>query len=1086
MFACTLNKSNNENSGSGGTIGDDIDINSIITNTIITNSLEAINISAETINVININGVSYDQIGGQKLVNYFDYYFIDKPWPPVYINGGHYYPPTQNRDGYYILGIYDSSSGVYNNTKKQIELRWQLPTQTTAGMNFASPPRRLNGDGVTLDVGQYSSNGFDNTMYNKLPYIETLKVAVRYTISNEPLTSSDWEPWVTFLPDMLSNPDTLALGSNLNLFPEVKGINFQSVLGVQPVLGSYIDEEKIYLNIGNKDSIIQSGANKKFQFRIHLENSNTSSEASWNYLYIPGNNDTSGIDFGNFHAAYPPFSINIVLNNYKLLNINGLGGEYSESPVEQGLDTPFSALDTAGLAVNYGFILTVNNEGWTTISNNSVQFEKPPSTYQNIDLGIAYESNDTSFHSWNINNNQWVQNTENASSNSNTIVFPGYTYAIIEYYMKMTTGITTKTYFTGSYPVTITVNAPTRSQVTNGTSGNYYNYLPETTIQSGSLVKIQGNDATYISVYTNASIQKNVHFFHTNSSYKIEFAEIKYLRNSKTDNENISLSTNLNTTGDFGTKLIDQSLCRFKLSCGDSNVNAIELSSEFSKGFTGNDQQQFKTNDYFEFIQSESKDAVNDSHGLIDTYRLRGWYLGVDISGIKIKNINLATYPDICNNGFDAWPIKLEQVFSGSNGHSEQISIYHLYIAERPNTDISLENYSQQVQTNPIIPTTANFFGLIRPIQNIVYHINGNLNNINKNWKRNLNMELLFNLMYNNNGTDYVSIYKDNIIIDETTQKTGSKSINNLTLTIPINKLQNDYKFSRSTSNTPQFKIRYTFDNNPTQDPISFITEHDIEDFKIERLWWDYTWDDTTNGTLPATSSLWSVTGSNNTSLTFMKSGNGHFPDYYHSTNNFTSVYDHTQAIEDNVLMWCKDSFKTPSTTSDNPYIDYSNYYNNTYNYSDNNIKNGGTQINELTNTSEFNLLSNINDTSGTYKWIVLKSIKSSNASQKVIVKVFNINLQLTTGTEYLLYVLEDDTTISPDRKWKSAQHKYFEKGEATNNSENAGVNLDIETDAAHLQLWSNSTDTTIYYRIGLKNTSVNNIKYITLQYVDI
>ena len=120
-------------------------------------------------------------------------------------------------------------------------------------------------------------------------------------------------------------------------------------------------------------------------------------------------------------------------------------------------------------------------------------------------------------------------------------------------------------------------------------------------------------------------------------------------------------------------------------------------------GYTGNDVATNEVNSYFEFDQSESKDAITSSPiTLIQTFRLRGWYLGVNVSNLLIKDIQLSNYPDICNNNFNRWDISFVQYFS-NNTFAGGVK-YELPIAKKPLTDITLNGFSE-THGNPTINT---------------------------------------------------------------------------------------------------------------------------------------------------------------------------------------------------------------------------------------------------------------------------------------------------------------------------------------------------------------------------------------------
>ena len=129
--------------------------------------------------------------------------------------------------------------------------------------------------------------------------------------------------------------------------------------------------------------------------------------------------------------------------------------------------------------------------------------------------------------------------------------------------------------------------------------------------------------------------------------------------------------------------------------------------------FTGADSSINPFNAFFALSISESKDATqypSPPATTVEAYRLRGWYLGVDVSNIMIKDIKLTNYPDISNNSYNDWDITLTQDFAGSQ--SSQTLTYALKIGKVPINPVSISNFAT-VQQTPAL--TADFFGISRP-----------------------------------------------------------------------------------------------------------------------------------------------------------------------------------------------------------------------------------------------------------------------------------------------------------------------------------------------------------------------------------
>ena len=143
-------------------------------------------------------------------------------------------------------------------------------------------------------------------------------------------------------------------------------------------------------------------------------------------------------------------------------------------------------------------------------------------------------------------------------------------------------------------------------------------------------------------------------------------------------------------------------------------------------------------------------------------------------------------------------------------------------------------------------------------------------------------------------------------------------------------------KYSRASTNTTnqQFYISGKYQNNITwgtaASPINGRpNDRDIIAFVFEtspsaQLWWDFTCEfrDSTSSNTPV----------------FNKSGgNAQFPSAPQTAGtDYEATYDHTAALDDYTLMWANNYFRAgaaPPTSSDNPYIDYSQFYDQTQDY---------------------------------------------------------------------------------------------------------------------------------------------------------
>ena len=264
--------------------------------------------------------------------------------------------------------------------------------------------------------------------------------------------------------------------------------------------------------------------------------------------------------------------------------------------------------------------------------------------------------------------------------------------------MKINTDLSYNVY-TDNYPVptpypTVIVGPPTRNQVSiiyrqllGGTGQN--SFFTNTDLTNG---QVSGTAAVIASAYPQNlnTIINNIYFFSSNSVYQLSNNTYTYELVNKRD---------ANESTDLGTDLTGNNMCRFKLSTTASTPT--DLTSVYRVGFTGADALVQPTNSYFEMSISESKDATQLPGGTTaEAYRIRGWYLGVDVSNVVIKDINLTNYPDISNNSYNDWDITLTQDFAGTQ--ADQTLTYDLRIGEKPTVPVSMSNF-QAIQQTPTL-----------------------------------------------------------------------------------------------------------------------------------------------------------------------------------------------------------------------------------------------------------------------------------------------------------------------------------------------------------------------------------------------
>ena len=309
------------------------------------------------------------------------------------------------------------------------------------------------------------------------------------------------------------------------------------------------------------------------------------------------------------------------------------------------------------------------------------------------------------------------------------------------------------------------------------------------------------------------------------------------------------------------------------------------------------------------------------------------------------------------------------------------------------------------------------------------------------------------------------------------------------TVSLLRSSLQNsNYNYSRDRNFTPQFYISGKYTNNITLTPTQIDASNLDISFNSKHLWWDYTY-----------------TGTSSTfaGKTLYQSGSGEYPTNY---SVYSTAYSHSNTIDDIQLMWCNSKGFTSgnytTNSTENPYIDYTVFYSQSQDYSSKNTTGINKSLTYTVGNDDYYLGGNVS-ISGTYKWIMVSDIRSSATSFGRLVVTGTKNggssTTLTLGTDYLLYIQEIESYFSPGTTiplgyttgrsgWK-AVHGTWDQGATVqlNNADEAGCyrrNTNTGATAVHfIKYYSPNANTTVFYRIGLKNGDNCSISNITCTY---
>jgi hypothetical protein len=475
-----------------------------------------------------------------------------------------------------------------------------------------------------------------------------------------------------------------------------------------------------------------------------------------------------------------------------------------------------------------------------------------------------------------------------------------------------------------------------------------------------------------------------------------------------------------------------------------------------------------------------------------ETYRLRGWYLGVDVDDLRVKGISLSHYPDIASNtpAFTDWEIKLTQEFDNANppvGETNKSVKYDLRIGAEPTQSTQMANFST---TQQLPSQGTNFFGLNRIASNaiITWPVTGTVSQLDQNWRPVQSQWLV--------DGDIVYASANSAASGDDMTNGSYGRIWPLQHTTPVNMSENvvlqanpnlttTYKYSRDRSFTPQFYISGALTNNVLQIPATTsLTPLQIS-FNNLPLWWDFT---TLNANLPF-------------AYTLHTPGTGEYPINYTSPG-YSTNYSHADPITGSQLMWCKSGF-TPGQYSgvaaESPYIDYSGvFYSQTRNYSGFDATGVQKSLSYTAANDDYYQGGNVT-ISGTYKWIMLSDVRSG-ASDFGKVTVSGVSGSLNLGTDYLLYIQEIDSYFDPANNtlpagyaagrsgWKAVQGTWDQGATVQlNNANEAGAyrrNTNTGAVAVNfIKFYSPNANTTVFYRIGLKNGTTDKISNVSISY---
>ena len=665
---------------------------------------------------------------------------------------------------------------------------------------------------------------------------------------------------------------------------------------------------------------------KGYQFRIYLDNSGTNVpvidpiyqiEASWNYLYIP-NISGDYIELGSFGPAPAPDGLQI-----SNLNTNPFEFDISLSTTgfaDASLNTPFPINQNLNLEYAFGVdisgIVDASNQQMPNVRYDTLY----PSNYplSRIDISSQFQRENKVILDYN-------------TFNDDISACPQFKYTLYNLYGVNTVFPSDLSYSDLSF--NIVLDKPSRDEAIPDSSSNYKNTLTSNEeINTSPITRINesgtiSEDTAYPAFVQDQSqtLPIQVIFLEDNTSSQFD-AEIINSRIEFVANNFDPINNELTGIDSSGNKL-----------------SYIELDISYTN--FQSDSSNDPTIGYLQTINSNIDDSnfkletISVEAGKTPNFQYQGYYTGLDISNLIIKNINLSDYPDICNNNYNSYRCKVKHYYNDPVNVSIdnwQTSGFYKYkdfnIGKRPELPITSTSTTYN-NPNAILSNYLMGLGRPNPASSINIDYSYNLIDINNFWINSdfPNNPFNYNLTSDKLYYEYSSLNNPLVEVDSYNNPYPNDGVTSSlvivpNLTIPSNfYYATSYKYSRAYDNGSQFTIKSDYLNNVTFDPKQFNLPLQDISFGInnQRLWWDFTWD---SG--PPTGTI----ASNNPGNNILPTGSTFIKAVGYTTFSSDTSYNHNIEITEKQLMWSNGSFKGVGYSSNKknyPYIDFSsNYYN--------------------------------------------------------------------------------------------------------------------------------------------------------------
>jgi len=714
-------------------------------------------------------------------------------------------------------------SGILNENlgSGTIILSWSNPVNKQSALPF----------GTYTSYPDGSNNQSDNIQIRRLPFHQHINI--EYLLYDAGTPSGEWTPLTidnsspaiqTVLPNTLTSAYLTTSGGN-------------------PIQTDLCGNNGVNVAPFNRVSYNGLELGKGYQFRIYMDNSGTNTpvtdpiylnDASWNYLYIP-NLSGDFIELGSFGIANAP--TDAIISMTPTFQPSTFSIELSTTgTADVCLNTPFNSGANndeinSNLNLTYAFGISVSGE--VDLSNNQMEDKR----YDVIN-GLSGEI-------FGFDISSILQKKNNVAFNESSLisdlsVCPQYKYTLTNLYGFNNVGDPSYTLVYNLSGVSFEFITPKPTRTEAIITSNY-----QDTITVDDVITTYDISKIDISGYN------EVFDVRPGNTPTTNVQSVTFLENSSNfTGEVINGSGKILVANNFGTihdKLIGKDTSGRELSYLDvsiQNSNIIgDTSANPSIGYL--QEKTDLSNQYFNIDTSVVEAGKNPN------FQYQGYYTGLDLTKLDIRNINLSNYPDICNNSYFPYELRLKHfyndplVVAGTNWTTSGKYLYKKFIiGKRPNDpiDFSLNGY-----TNPNPSLGTYLQGQQNPggQSEINIDFSYNISDIDATWASHTIDDIgglcKFDLYYQPNGPG-------DIVDSEIEPFPNPTTITSVNFD-PQLKISNIFytdtqKYSRTYNTTPQFQIKGKVLNNVTYTPdpqnippqdISFGTSG-------KSLWWDYTW----------------------------------------------------------------------------------------------------------------------------------------------------------------------------------------------------------------------------------------------------